>query len=102
MSTSSPALRAKRCKRGDALSHHCWMFFVTDIFSCPSTTRSDPNRGKVYSATPRWRKSSASSTLSERVILRKTTMNLNNLLRTKGIDPQEVLVFRHRPFETEL
>jgi hypothetical protein len=29
-------------------------------------------------------------------------MNLNNLLRTKGIDPQEVLVFRHRPFETEL
>ena len=29
-------------------------------------------------------------------------MNLNNLLMTKGIDPQHVLVFRHRPFETEL
>jgi hypothetical protein len=29
-------------------------------------------------------------------------MNLNNLLLTKGIDPQQVLVLRHRPFETEL
>ena len=29
-------------------------------------------------------------------------MDLNDLLRRKGIDPHEVLVFRHRPFEPEL
>ena len=29
-------------------------------------------------------------------------MDLNDLLRGKGIDPHEVLVFRHRPFEPEL
>jgi hypothetical protein len=29
-------------------------------------------------------------------------MNLNNLLRAQGIDPQRVLVFRHRPNEPEL
>jgi hypothetical protein len=29
-------------------------------------------------------------------------MNLNDLLRGKGIDPQKVLVLRHRPRETEL
>jgi len=29
-------------------------------------------------------------------------MNLNDLLRAKSIDPEQVLVFRHRPFEPEL
>jgi hypothetical protein len=29
-------------------------------------------------------------------------MNLNDLLRNKGIDPENVLVFRHRPTEPEL
>jgi hypothetical protein len=29
-------------------------------------------------------------------------MNLNDLLKGKGIDPEQVLVFRHRPFEPEL
>lgn len=29
-------------------------------------------------------------------------MNLNDLLRTKSLDPQHVLVFRHRPMEPEL
>ncbi|SPE28577.1 conserved hypothetical protein [Candidatus Sulfopaludibacter sp. SbA6] len=29
-------------------------------------------------------------------------MDLNDLFRNKGIDPQQVLVFRHRPTEPEL
>src|SRR5882724_122956 len=29
-------------------------------------------------------------------------MTLNDLLLAKGIDPRQVLVFRHRPFEPEL
>ena len=29
-------------------------------------------------------------------------MNLNDLLRDKSIDPKQVLVFRHRPTESEL
>ena len=29
-------------------------------------------------------------------------MNLNDLFKIKGIDPQQVLVLRHRPFEPEL
>lgn len=29
-------------------------------------------------------------------------MNLNDLLKNKGIDPQQVLVLRHRPHEPEL
>jgi hypothetical protein len=29
-------------------------------------------------------------------------MNLNDLLRGRGIDPEQVLVFRHRPSEPEL
>ena len=31
-----------------------------------------------------------------------TAMNLNDLLRGKGIDPEHVLVLRHRPTEPEL
>lgn len=32
----------------------------------------------------------------------ETGLELNDLLRMKGIDPDRVLVFRHRPFEPEL
>src|SRR5664279_2906610 len=34
--------------------------------------------------------------------MERLAMDLNDLLRKKEIDPRQVLVFRHRPFEPEL
>lgn len=40
--------------------------------------------------------------IADEILEQGMNLNLNNLLKGKGIDPKKVIVMRHRPYEPEL